>query len=257
MKIATWNVNGVNGRLANLLAWLADARPDVACLQELKCPDERFPAAALEKAGYGAVWHGQSRWNGVAILARDAEPVLTRRGFPGDPTPEASRYIEAAVAGVIVGCLYAPNGNPWPGPRFDAKLAWLAAFDAYAADLLGHDVPVVLAGDYNVVPAALDLYRPGALADNALVQPEARAAFAGLVAQGWTDALRHLHPDEPMFTFWDYFRDAFAHDRGLRIDHLLLSPAVAARLAAAGVDRDARAQPGSSDHAPAWIVIKP
>ncbi len=257
MKIATYNVNGVNGRLPALLGWLAAAKPDVVCLQELKSPDERFPALALEQAGYGAVWHGQSRWNGVAILARGSEPVLTRKGFPGDPTPEASRYIEAAVGGVLVGGLYAPNGNPWPGPRFDAKLAWLQAFAAYAAGLLDHKVPVVLAGDYNVVPTPFDLYRPGAIADNALVQPEARAAYAALVAQGWTDSLRTLHPDTPMFTFWDYFRDAFAHDRGMRIDHLLLSPDVAARLESAGVDRAARAAPGSSDHAPAWIVIKP
>ncbi|MBV8972150.1 MAG: exodeoxyribonuclease III [Sphingomonadaceae bacterium] len=255
MKIATYNVNGVNGRLPTLLAWLAEARPDAVCLQELKAPDDRFPAAALEKAGYGAVWHGQSRWNGVALLARGREPVLTRKGFPGDPTPEASRYIEAAVGGVLIGCLYAPNGNPWPGPRFDAKLAWLAAFGAYAAGLLAHGVPVVLAGDYNVVPTPFDLYRPGAIADNALVQPEARAAYAALVARGWNDALRHLYPDKPMFTFWDYFRDAFARDRGMRIDHLLLSPAVAARLAGGGVDREARGAAGSSDHAPAWIVI--
>ncbi len=257
MKIATYNVNGINGRLPTLLAWLDRARPDAVALQELKAPDDKFPAAALEKAGYGAVWHGQSRWNGVALLARGTEPVLTRKGFPGDPTPEASRYIEAAIGGVLVGGLYLPNGNPWPGPRFDAKLAWFAAFSAYAATLLAAKVPVVLAGDYNVVPTDFDLYRPGALAGNALVQPEARAAWGALVAQGWTDALRRLHPDAPMFTFWDYFRNAFARDAGMRLDHLLLSPDLAARLTAAGVDRDARAAAGSSDHAPAWIVIKP
>ncbi len=255
MRIATYNVNGVNGRLANLTQWLDATRPDVVTLQELKAPDDRFPAAALEKAGYGAVWHGQSRWNGVAILARGHEPTLTRRGFPGDPTPEASRYIEAAVGGVLVGGLYLPNGNPWPGPRFDAKLAWFAAFSAYAATLLAAEVPVMLAGDWNVVPTDFDLYRPGALDGNALVQPEARAAWAALVARGWTDALRTLHPDKPMFTFWDYFRNAFARDAGMRLDHLLLSPAVAPRLRAAGVDRDARASPGSSDHAPAWVEI--
>ncbi len=257
MKIATYNVNGINGRLPNLLAWLERARPDAVTLQELKAPDDKFPAAALEKAGYGAVWHGQSRWNGVAILARGTEPVLTRRSFPGDPVPEQSRYIEAAVSGVLIGGLYLPNGNPWPGPKFDIKLAWLAAFSAYAATLLAANVPVVLAGDWNVVPTDFDLYRPGALDGNALVQPEARTAFAELIAQGWTDALRTLHPDAPMFTFWDYFRNAFARDAGMRLDHLLLSPAVAARLTAAGVDRDARGAPGSSDHAPAWIVIKP
>ena len=257
MKIATYNVNGINGRLANLLAWLDRARPDAVTLQELKAPDDKFPAATLEKAGYGAVWHGQSRWNGVAILARGCEPVLTRRSFPGDPTPEASRYIEAAVGGVLIGGLYLPNGNPWPGPKFDTKLAWFAAFDAHAATLLAAGVPVVLAGDYNVVPTDFDLYRPGALDGNALVQPEPRAAFAAVVAQGWTDALRHLHPDRPMFTFWDYFRHAFARDAGMRLDHLLLSPDVAARLTAAGVDRDARGAPGSSDHAPAWITLSP
>ncbi len=256
MRIATYNVNGVNGRLANLLAWLDATRPDVVALQELKAPDDKFPAAALDKAGYGAVWHGQSQWNGVAILARGHEPTLTRRGFPGDPTPGASRYVEAAVGGVLIGGLYLPNGNPWPGPRFDAKLAWFAAFSAYAATLLAAKVPVVLAGDWNVVPTDFDLYRPGALAGNALVQPEARAAWADLVAQGWTDALRTLHPDRPMFTFWDYFRHAFARDAGMRLDHLLLSPDMAQRLTAAGVDRDARAAPGSSDHAPAWVVIK-
>ena len=257
MRIATYNVNGVNGRLPNLLAWLERAQPDVVTLQELKAPDDRFPAAALEAAGYGAVWHGQSRWNGVAILARGVEPVLTRRGFPGDSTPEASRYIEAAVGGVLVGGLYLPNGNPWPGPKFDAKLAWFAAFADYAATLLAAGVPVVLAGDWNVVPTDFDLYRPGALDGNALVQPEVRAAYAALVAQGWTDALRHLHPDAPMFTFWDYFRHAFRRDAGMRLDHLLLSPAVAGRLRAAGVDRDARAAAGSSDHAPAWIELSP
>lgn len=257
MKIATYNVNGVNGRLANLLAWLERAAPDVVTLQELKAPDDKFPAAALEKAGYGAVWHGQSRWNGVAILARGSEPVLTRRGFPGDPTPEASRYIEAAVGGVLVGGLYLPNGNPWPGPKFDAKFAWLAAFAAYAATLLTAKVPVVLAGDWNVVPTDFDIYRPGALDGNALIQPESRAAYAAIVAQGWTDALRTLHPDVAMYTFWDYFRNAFARDAGMRLDHVLLSPDLAARLTAAGVDREARAGAGSSDHAPAWIVIKP
>jgi len=257
MRIATYNVNGINGRLSNLLAWLDRAMPDVVTLQEMKAPDDKFPAAALEKAGYGAVWHGQSRWNGVAILARGSEPVLTRRGFPGDPTPEASRYIEAAVGGILIGGLYLPNGNPWPGPKFDGKLAWFDAFNAYAATLLAADVPVILAGDWNVGPTDFDIYRPGALDGNALIQPESRAAFAAILAQGWTDALRTLHPDERMYTFWDYFRHAFTRDAGMRLDHLLLSPAVAARLTAAGVDREARGQPKSSDHAPAWITLSP
>lgn len=257
MKIATYNVNGINGRLDPLLAWLASAQPDVVCLQELKAPDDRFPAATLAAAGYGAVWHGQSRWNGVAILARGKTPVVTRRGLPADPLPDQSRYIEAAVDGVLIGCLYLPNGNPWPGPKFDAKLAWFDAFAMHAAALFGHGLPVVLAGDYNVVPTDFDIYRSGALAGNALVQPEARAAYAALVAQGWTDALRTLHPAAPMFTFWDYFRHAFDRDAGMRLDHLLLSADLAPRLTGGGVDRDARARPKASDHAPAWITISP
>lgn len=257
MKIATYNVNGVNGRLANVLAWLGDAAPDVVCLQELKAPDNRFPAAAFDVAGYGAVWHGQSRWNGVAILARGSMPVLTRRGLPDDPDPAQSRYIEAAIGGVLVACLYLPNGNPWPGPKFDYKLAWFDAFARHAASLLAADVPVVLAGDYNVVPTDFDIYRPGALEGNALIQPEPRAAYAALVASGWTDAVRTRHPAVPMYTFWDYFRHAFGRDAGMRLDHFLLSPGLAERLTAAGVDRDARAAPRSSDHAPAWITLKP
>lgn len=257
LKIATYNVNGVNGRLANVIAWLGRAAPDVVCLQELKAPDNRFPAAAFEAAGYGAVWHGQSRWNGVAILARGTTPVLTRRGLPDDPAPDQSRYIEAAVGGVLIGCLYLPNGNPWPGPKFDYKLAWFAAFAAHATSLLASGLPVVLAGDYNVVPTDFDIYRPGALKGNALIQPEPRAAYEVLVASGWTDALRTLHPAQPMFTFWGYFRRAFDRDAGMRLDHLLLGPDLAARLTGAGVDREARATLGSSDHAPAWIALKP
>ncbi|MGI4880362.1 MAG: exodeoxyribonuclease III, partial [Janthinobacterium lividum] len=206
MRIATYNVNGINGRIGNLLAWLGETRPDAVCLQELKAPDERFPAEALRAAGYGAVWHGESRWNGVAILARGAPPVLTRRGLPGDPAPAQSRYIEAAVDGVLVASIYLPNGNPMPGPKFDLKLAWFDALSAHAATLFASGLPVVLAGDYNVVPTDFDIYRPGALEGNALVQPEPRAAYAALLAQGWTDALRTLHPDRPMYTFWDYFR---------------------------------------------------
>jgi exodeoxyribonuclease-3 len=257
VKIATYNVNGINGRLANLIDWLGRARPDAVALQELKAPDERFPAAAIEAAGYGAVWHGQKSWNGVAILARGGMPVVTRRSFSGDPDPAQSRYIEAAVDGVLIGGLYLPNGNPWPGPKFDYKLSWFEAFGKHAAGLLTSGLPVVLAGDYNVVPTDFDIYRPGALKGNALIQPEARAAYAALVAQGWTDALQTLHPDKPMFTFWDYLRNAFPRDAGMRLDHLLISPAVAARLTAAGVDRDARAGDKSSDHAPAWIELKP
>ena len=256
MRIATYNVNGINGRLPVLLQWLEATQPDVACLQELKAPDDKFPAAALEKAGYGAVWHGQPRWNGVAILARGCDPVETRRGLPGDPDDTHSRYIEAAVGGVLIGCLYAPNGNPQPGPKFDYKLKWLDRFAAHAAELLAADLPVVLAGDYNVIPTDLDVYKPERWADDALMQPEARAAYAAIIAQGWTDAIRHLHPEERIYTFWDYWRNAFARDAGIRIDHLLLSDEAAARLESAGVDRDVRGLEGTSDHAPAWVTLR-
>ncbi len=256
MKIATFNINNVNARLANLLDWLAAAGPDVVCLQELKAADDAFPAAALREAGYGAVWHGQQTWNGVAILARDAEPVLTRTGLPGDPADRQSRYIEAAVAGVLIGCLYAPNGNPQPGVKFDYKLAWLDRLARHAAQLLAAGVPVVLAGDYNVVPTDADIYPTKSWSKDALLQPESRAAFRDLLAQGWTDAIRALHPDAPSYTFWDYKRDRWPRDAGLRLDHLLLSPDLAARLCAAGVDRRVRGEPGASDHAPAWIVLE-
>jgi exodeoxyribonuclease-3 len=256
VKIATFNVNGVNGRLPILLEWLEEKTPDVVCLQELKAPDDKFPAAAIEKAGYGAIWHGQSRWNGVAILARGCDPVETRRGLPGDPDDTHSRYIEAAVNGVLIGCLYAPNGNPQPGPKFDYKLRWLDRFAEHAAELLAADLPVVVAGDYNVIPTDLDVYKPERWRDDALFQPEARTAYFAIVSQGWTDALRHLYPDERIYTFWDYWRNAFARDAGIRIDHLLLSPEAAARLEAAGVDRDVRGREGTSDHAPTWVQLR-
>jgi len=229
MRIATYNVNGINGRLANLLEWLAEASPDIVCLQELKAPDDKFPAAALRAAGYGAIWQGQKSWNGVAILARGAEPMETRRGLPGDPDDTHSRYIEAAIGGVAVGCLYLPNGNPAPGPKFDYKLRWFERLAAYAKDILISDVPVVLAGDYNVMPTDLDVYAPERWVDDALFRPEVRDAYRRLVDQGWTDALRALHPGKRIYTFWKYFRNAFAHDAGLRIDHLLLSPATWSR----------------------------
>jgi exodeoxyribonuclease-3 len=255
MKIATFNVNGVNGRLPVLLRWLEATRPDVVCLQELKAQHENFPQAAIEQAGYGAVWQGQKSWNGVAILARDCEPHVTRRGLPGDPEDVQSRYIEAAVNGVLVGCLYLPNGNPAPGPKFDYKLAWFERLKAHAAQLLAERAPVVLAGDYNVMPTDLDVYKPERWLDDALFRPEVRQAYAELVAQGWTDALRTLHPGERIYTFWDYFRNAFGRDAGLRIDHLLLSPTVAPRLTAAEVDREARGWEKASDHAPVWITL--
>ncbi|CAN5485521.1 exodeoxyribonuclease III [soil metagenome] len=256
MKIATYNVNGVNGRLPVLLRWLEEARPDVVCLQELKAPQEKFPQAAIEAAGYGAIWLGQKSWNGVAILARGGQPHETRRGLPGETDDLHSRYIEAAIDGVLVGCLYLPNGNPAPGPKFDYKLRWFARFEAYASSLLEHDVPVVLAGDYNVMPTDLDVYKPERWIDDALFRPEVREAYRRLVDQGWTDALRSLHPAGRIYTFWDYFRNAYGRDAGLRIDHLLLSPQLAPRLVRAEVDRHVRGWAKTSDHAPTWIELK-
>jgi exodeoxyribonuclease-3 len=255
MKIATYNVNGVNGRLPVLLRWLEESRPDVVCLQELKAPDEKFPAAAIEAAGYDAIWHGQKSWNGVAILSRVGKPVETRRGLPNDPDPAHSRYIEAAVNGILVGGLYLPNGNPKPGPKFDYKLAWFERLIEHAADLIESGAPAVLAGDYNVMPTEKDVYKPERWLDDALFAPEARAAYARLLAQGWTDALRALHPDETIYTFWDYFRNAFNRNAGLRIDHLLLSPALAPRLRHAEVDREVRSWEKTSDHAPVWVEL--
>jgi exodeoxyribonuclease-3 len=255
MKIATYNVNGVNGRLEVLLRWLEEAAPDVVCLQELKAPDAKFPAKEIERAGYGAIWHGQKSWNGVAILARGQEPLLTRKGLPGEVEDLHSRYIEAVVNGIVVGCLYLPNGNPYPGPKFDYKQRWFARLTEYAAELLELEVPVVLAGDYNVMPTELDVYKPERWTDDALFRVEIRQAFKELVDQGWTDSLRELHPDERIYTFWDYFRNAYGRDAGLRLDHFLLSPALKPRLLDAGVDKHVRGWEHTSDHAPVWIQI--
>ena len=255
MKIATFNINNVNRRLPNLLRWLRAAKPDIVCLQELKAADNDFPRGAIEQAGYGAVWRGQKTWNGVAILARKAEPILTRTALPGDRTDQEARYIEAAVSGIIVGCMYLPNGNPQPGPKFDYKLAWFRRLRSHGAKLLKQDLPVVLAGDFNVAPTERDIYPTRSWDKDALVQPKSRAAFASLVKQGWCDAIRTLHPAKPMFTFWDYKRNRWPRDAGLRLDHLLLSPALAPRLIKGGVDRKLRGEDGASDHAPAWIVL--
>jgi exodeoxyribonuclease-3 len=257
VRIATFNINNVNKRLANLLAWLAETQPDVVCLQELKAEDGAFPIAAIEAAGYGAVWRGQRTWNGVAILARGATPIITRRALPGDPADDQARYIEAAVGGVIIASIYLPNGNPQPGPKFAYKLAWFERLIAHAGDLKASGVPVVLAGDYNVVPTEADIWPGHHEQANALLQPEARAAFRRLLEQGWTDALRALQPEGPLWTFWGYLRHRWPNDKGMRLDHLLLSPSLQKGLIGAGVDRAVRGQEGASDHAPSWVQIKP
>ena len=255
MKVATYNINNINRRLPNLAGWLKRAKPDIVCLQELKCTDADFPAAALRKAGYHAVWRGQKTWNGVAILSRAGEPVLTRTALAGDANDAQSRYIEAAVDGVLIGCLYLPNGNPQPGPKFDYKLNWFRRLSAHARKLLNENIPVVLAGDYNVAPAEIDIYPTRSWDNDALIQPQSRAAYARLVKQGWTDAIRALHPGERIYTFWDYKRNRWSRDAGLRLDHILLSPILAKRLTAAGVDRAERGCEGASDHAPVWVEL--
>jgi exodeoxyribonuclease III len=255
LKIATFNVNNVNRRLANLRAWADRSKPDVVCLQELKCTDDAFPAAELHGAGYSAVWRGQRTYNGVAILARNT-PVLTRDRLPGDPADDQSRYIEAAVTGILIACIYLPNGNPQPGPKFDYKLAWFERLIAHADDLYRVDAPVVLAGDFNVVPTDRDIYPTRSWSKDALLQPASRACFQRLIEQGWTDAARIRHPNEPMYTFWDYKRDRWQRDAGLRIDFLLLNARAAERLIDAGVDRFARGEDGASDHAPVWVTLR-
>ena len=255
LKIATYNVNGINGRLPVLLRWLEACGPDVVCLQELKCTDEKFPRSAIEDAGYGAIWSGEKSWNGVAILAKDLVPVETRRQLPGAKDDLHSRYIEAAVEGILIGCIYLPNGNPAPGPKLEYKFEWLNRLTCHAADLLNEKIPVILAGDFNVIPTELDVYKPERWTEDALFLPEVRTAFEKLVSQGWTDAIRKLHPDERIYTFWDYIRNAYQRNAGLRLDHFLLSPDLAARLLKAEVDKDVRGWEKSSDHAPVWIEI--
>ncbi len=256
LRIASYNINGINTRLPVLLRWLGEFKPDVVCLQELKALTENFPEQAIAEAGYSAIWHGQKSWNGVAILSRIGEPVETRRCLPDDPDPAQSRYIEAAVCGLLIGNLYLPNGNPWPGPKFDYKLAWMDRLHAHAQDLLDSKVPAMLIGDFNVIPTDLDVYKPERWSKDALFSPEAKAKFAELVAQGWTDAIRHLHPDERIYTFWHYWRNAFERNSGIRIDHALLSPSLAPKLKAAGVDRTPRGWEKTSDHAPMWVELE-
>ncbi|WP_207512916.1 exodeoxyribonuclease III [Longitalea luteola] len=256
MKIATYNVNGINGRLPVLLRWLNESAPDVVCLQELKAPQEKFPEQAIKDAGYHAIWHGQKSWNGVAILSRSGQPVETQRGLPGDPEDVHSRYIEATVNDITIGCLYLPNGNPAPGPKFDYKLAWFERLTLHAAGLLTLKRPVILTGDYNVMPTEKDVYKPEGWVNDALFRPETRAAFKKLVDQGWTDAIRKLYPNDTIYTFWDYFRNAYERNAGLRIDHFLLNAETDRRLLAAGVDHHVRGWEKTSDHAPVWIEIK-
>jgi len=255
MKIATYNVNSINARLPVVLRWLSETNPDIVCLQELKAPQENFPEQALKDAGYSALWHGQKSWNGVAILAKNMAITEVRRALPGDPEDVHSRYIEAEVGGITVGCLYLPNGNPAPGPKFDYKLSWFDRLMVHAETLLASGKPVVLTGDYNVMPTELDVYKPERWVDDALFRPESRAAFHKLIAQGWTDAIRKLYPTETIYTFWDYFRDAYGRNAGLRIDHFLLSPQLTGKLTAAGVDRHVRGWEKSSDHGPVWIEL--
>jgi exodeoxyribonuclease-3 len=256
MKIATYNVNGINGRLPVLLRWLSESTPDIVCLQELKAPQEKFPEEAITDAGYEAIWHGQKSWNGVAILSRIGKPEEVRRVLPGDPEDSHSRYIEANVKGIRIGCLYLPNGNPAPGPKFDYKLNWFDRLTKHAQDLLNSNLPVVLTGDYNVIPTDLDVYKPERWVKDALFRPESKAAYKALVEQGWTDPIRKLYPNEKIFTFWDYFRNAYARDAGLRIDHFLLSPHLEKRIVAAGVDKNVRGWEKTSDHAPVWIELQ-
>ena len=255
MKIATFNINDINKRLENLLTWLAKTTPDIVCLQELKAEQAAFPAEALRKLGYEAVWQGERSWNGVAILSRDRSPVLTRSTLPGNSEDRQARYIEAAVNGVLITSIYLPNGNPQPGPKFNYKLAWFERLMTHAAELIAAGVPVVLAGDYNVVPTPQDIYPTRSLDKNALIQPESRQAFARLLAQGWTDAMRKLHPEGPLWTFWDYKRERWPKDKGMRLDHFLLSPEMSERLVDGGVDRWVRGEVNASDHAPVWIVL--
>lgn len=256
MKIATYNINGINGRLPTLLRWLAEAKPDVVCLQELKASDDKFPERALLGLGYHAIWQGQQSWNGVAILSRYGEIQQTRQGLDGDPGDLHSRYIEAFINGMVIGCVYLPNGNPFPEPKFDYKLKWIKRLTAHAKKLRSFDLPAALIGDYNIMLTDLDTYKPGKYRENALFRPEARKLFETLLRQGWTDAIRKLFPGERIYTFWDYLRNAYGRDAGLRLDHFLLNPALANRVVSADVDKDARGWAHSSDHAPVWLELK-
>ncbi len=256
MKIVTYNVNGINARLPVLLKWLKKASPDLVCLQELKSPDEKIPKEEIVEAGYKGVWFGQPRWNGVAFLSKEHDIEEVQRGLPGDPEDEQSRYLEANVNGIRIGCIYLPNGNPAPGPKFDYKLDWFERLNSHAKKLLKLDQPVVLTGDFNVIPTDLDAYKPERWVDDALFFPESKAAFKKLVDQGWTDVIRELYPEKKIFTFWDYYRNAFRRNAGIRIDHFLVSPPLKGRIVDAGVDLEVRGWEKTSDHAPVWLELK-
>lgn len=255
MKIATYNVNGISSRLPVLLRWLEASAPDIVCLQELKAQHDNFPLIPIQAAGYDAIWHGQKSWNGVAILARNIRPVEIRRTLPGDPEDVNSRYIESTVGDLTVSSIYLPNGNPYPGPKFEYKLKWFERLIAHSRELIDSGKQVVLTGDFNVMPTEKDVYKPERWVNDALFRQEVRSAFSDIIRQGWTDALRKIYPDEKIYTFWDYFRNSYERNAGLRIDHFLLSPSVSARLKAAGVDRDVRGWDKTSDHAPVWIEL--
>lgn len=256
MKIATYNVNGINGRLPVLLRWLEESQPDVVCLQELKAPQEKFPLEAIQNLGYNAIWHGQKSWNGVAILSKNLSLPENCRALPGDESDAQSRYIETTVNVITIGCLYLPNGNPFPGPKFDYKLSWMKRLKEHAAGLLRSGKPAILTGDFNIIPEEMDVYKPERVAKDALFQPESRQAFRELINQGWTDVLRHLYPEERIYTYWDYFRNAYPRDAGLRIDHFLLSPQLTDKITTAGVDKQVRGWEKTSDHAPVFVIIK-
>lgn len=256
MKIATYNINGINGRLAVLLRWLNEEKPDIVCLQELKAPQDRFPIKAINDAGYNAIWHGQKSWNGVAILTRNLEITEVTRQLPGDPEDSHSRYLEAIVADMLICCLYLPNGNPYPGIKFDYKMSWIRRLQKRAKDLIKMEIPAILIGDFNIIPTEMDLYKPEKYINNALFRIEARKAFKQLVNQGWLDSIRILFPGQQVYTFWDYLRNAYGRNAGLRLDHILLSPSLASKLSEGGIDRHVRSWEKASDHAPVWIRLK-
>lgn len=255
MKIASFNINGVRARLPRLLEWLEETRPAVACLQEIKCQDDSFPAQEFEKIGYSAIWHGQKGFNGVAILAFEQEPQEVRRGLDGEPEDEQARYLEANVSGVRIASIYLPNGNPHPGEKFAYKLRWMERLRTRMAEIWAEQVPAAMMGDYNVIPRDNDVWSPPAMASDALMQPESREAFFRLLADGWTDAIGLRNPQGGVWTYWDYQAGAWQRDHGFRIDHALLSPESADRLVATGVDREYRGREKASDHTPVWIEL--